>query len=201
MKFDTATDLFFVVAVFVPGFIYDGVLSTFVPRREGRIRELILLRLFTGTAVNYAVCSPIIYLLLTGSLFTTSALLASLTWLVVIFLVPILLGLLSAKAAYEGWVQSIAAKLGLRQIHPIPTGWDWKFSRVEPCYVLVTLRDGTQLAGYFGAESMASSDPMHRDLYLERAYSIPENGPWEPVSDSEGVYVEGSQIAFIEFRS
>ncbi|HEX3972349.1 MAG TPA: hypothetical protein VHX19_13550 [Stellaceae bacterium] len=40
MKFDTATDIFFVIAVFVPGFIYDGILSTFIPRRESRVREL-----------------------------------------------------------------------------------------------------------------------------------------------------------------
>jgi hypothetical protein len=201
MQIDTATDLFFVAAVFVPGFIYDAVLSTFVPRRESRIRELVLLRLFTGTALNYAICSPIIYLLVTRALFATSDLLAGLTWLVILFVAPILLGLFGATSAQRGWVRSLTAKLNLRQIHPIPTGWDWKFSRVDPCYVLVTLRDGTRIAGYFGDESMASSDPTYRDLYLERAYTIPQAGPWQPVPESSGVYIEGSQIAFIEFRT
>ena len=65
--------------------------------------------------------------------------------------------------------------------------------------MLVTLRDGTQVAGYFGDESMASSDPAYRDLYLENVYTIQEDGQWEPRDDSRGIYIEGSQIVFIEF--
>jgi hypothetical protein len=69
MKFETIADLYFVIAIFVPGFIYDAVLSKFVPRHASTLREFVLLRLFTATAFNYAVCSPLIYLLVTGALF------------------------------------------------------------------------------------------------------------------------------------
>jgi len=37
-------------------------------------------------------------------------------------------------------------------------------------------------------------------LYLERVYVIPPEGPWKPVDRSCGMYIDGSQIAFVEFR-
>jgi hypothetical protein len=89
----------------------------------------------------------------------------------------------------------------LRSINPIPTGWDWIFSTTEPCYVLITLTDDTEIAGYFGSRSMASSDPDRKDIYIERVYKIPDDGrPWAEVDGSLGMHVDGSQIAYIEFR-
>ena len=65
----------------------------------------------------------------------------------------------------------------------------------------MTLTDGTQVAGYFGARSMASSDPERKDIFLEEAYTVPDDGtPWEAVAESLGAYIEGSQISSIEFR-
>ena len=83
----------------------------------------------------------------------------------------------------------------------MPTGWDWIFSRTEECYVIVTLKDGTEVAGYFGTNSMASSDPDRRDIYLEKVYKIPEDGGiWEIVDGSLGIHIDGSEIALVEFR-
>ena len=48
---------------------------------------------------------------------------------------------------------------------------------------------------------MASSDPERKDIFLEEAYTVPDDGtPWEAVAESLGVYIEGSQISSIEFR-
>jgi hypothetical protein len=67
--------------------------------------------------------------------------------------------------------------------------------------VLITLTDQTEIAGYFGRRSMASSDPERRDIYIERVYTIPvDGGPWADVDRSMGMHVDGSQIAYIEFR-
>jgi hypothetical protein len=199
VKFDNATDLFFIVAVSVPGFVFNAVFTTFVPRHESRFREVMLLMLLTGSALNYAVCSPLIYLLVTRSLFTSSQLAAGVTWLLIIFVAPIALGLICASISQRRWLRVVYHRLRLRSIDPIPTGWDWKFSRTGPCYVLVTLRDQIELAGYFGDDSMASSDPAFRDLYLEKVYTIRDDGQWVPREESKGVYIEGSQIIFVEF--
>jgi hypothetical protein len=200
MKLETITDLYFVMAIFVPGFVYDAVLSKFVPRHASAMREFVLLRLFTATAFNYAVCSPLIYLLVTGAVFVKPVAQA-ITWLGIIFVSPIFLALIVALASQMGLLGSLSRYIRLRPISPIPTGWDWIFGRTDPCYLLVTLRNGSEVAGYFGRQSMASSDPTCRDLYLEEVFQVPPEGPWQSVQRSSGVYIDGSQIAIIEFRS
>ncbi len=67
--------------------------------------------------------------------------------------------------------------------------------------MLITLTGGTEIAGYFGRRSMASSDPERKDIYIERVYTVPaDGGPWQEVERSLEMLVNGSQIAYIEFR-
>lgn len=201
MKLEGFSNLFFVVSVLVPGFIYTGVVSAFVPIRAHKEREVILLRYLTATAFNYAICSPLLYLLVFDLLFQDYPALQAFCWFFVIFIAPIILALVRARIVQReslGWLYRF---LRLRSISPIPTGWDWIFSTTDPCYVLVTLTDGTEIAGYFGRRSMASSDPERRDIYLERVFTVPADGsPWQGVERSLGMYVAGSHIAYIEFR-
>jgi hypothetical protein len=63
MKLENLFNLFFVVSVFVPGFIYSGVIANFIPSRRTKGKEALLLRYLTATAFNYAIWSPLIYLL------------------------------------------------------------------------------------------------------------------------------------------
>lgn len=201
MKLESLPDLYIVLAALVPGFIYNGVLTSFVPLRQNKERVVLTLRFLTITAVNYAVSSPLIYLLMAGDHTVGTPALRALAWFAIIFMVPVVLATIHAEIVQHdgfGWLYRL---LRLRAINPIPNGWDWVFSRTEPCYVLVTLTDGAQVAGYFGGRSMASSDPERKDIFLEEAYTVPDDGtPWEAVAESLGVYIEGSQISSIEFR-
>ena len=54
------------------------------------------------------------------------------------------------------------------------------------------------LAGVFSARSFASSEPSHRDLYLEQIYEIEDDGPWQPVPMNRGVWIRGEAIRTIE---
>jgi hypothetical protein len=201
MKLEELSNLYFVVSVLVPGFIYSGVMSAFVPTRAYKEKEVMLLRYLTATAFNYAICSPLIYLLVFGIIFPSHPIGQACCWFLVIFVAPVILAMVRARIVQRdglGWLYKL---LGLRSISPIPTGWDWIFSTTEPCYVLITLTDGTEIAGYFGLRSMASSEPERKDIYIERVYTVPEDdGPWKEVERSLGMHVDGSQIAYIEFR-
>jgi Family of unknown function (DUF6338) len=152
-------------------------------------------------AFNYAICSPLLYLLVFSPNFFGHLRLKALVWFVVGFIVPIILAMINAIIVQKdglGWLFQV---LGLSTTRPIPTGWHGIFSTAAPCHVLIRLKDGTEIAGYFGARSMASSEPERKDIYIERVYQVPEDGrPWREVDHSRGMYIDGSQIASIEFR-
>ena len=201
MKFDNLTSVFLIISFFVPGFIYSGVVSNLVPTRRGGEKEVLLLRFLTATAFNYAICSPLIYLLIFNQIFRELPIAQGICWFLVIFVIPVLLAFGRAWIVQHNGLGWFSRFLRLRFINPIPTGWDWIFSTTRPCYVLITLNDGTEIAGYFGTRSMASSDPEHKDIYIENVYKVPsDGGAWEPVARSLGMYVDGNQIAHIEFR-
>lgn len=201
MKLEALPDLYFVVSVLLPGFIGSGVFSIFVPTRAHREKEILLLRYLTAMAFNYAICSPLIYLLLLGELFSGSPVAQAFCWFFVVFAAPALLACIGAWIVQRDGLARLFSHLGLRTISPIPTGWDWVFSTTEPCFVLITLTDGTEIAGYFGRQSMASSDPERRDIYVERVYTVPDDGgAWQEAPGSLGMHVDGAQIAYIEFR-
>lgn len=201
MKLENFSNAYFVISVLVPGFIYSGVISAFVPTRAHKEKELLLLRYLTATAFNYAICSPLIYALVFGVAFPNRPIGQAFCWFFVVFVAPVILALTRARLVQRdglGWLYRL---VGLRAISPIPTGWDWVFSTTDPCYLLITLTDGTEIAGYFGRRSMASSDPERKDIFIERVYTIPEDGSaWVQVEGSLGMHIDGSQIAFIEFR-
>lgn len=73
------------------------------------------------------------------------------------------------------------------------------FSHSTASWVLVTLVDGSTVAGLFSARSLASSDASERDLFLERLYDVGDDGPWQPVPMSRGVWIRGEAIRAIEF--
>jgi hypothetical protein len=199
VKLENLPDLYFVLAVFVPGFIYNGVLRQFVPLYESTQKETILIKLLTATAVNYALCLPLIYIGYHSDFVGFNGRLA--IWVFVVLVAPTMMALVRAHFVQQddlGWLFRV---LRLRPISPIPTGWDWIFGRTGPCFVLITLTDGTEIAGYFGPNSMASSDPGRKDIYIEKVYRVPDDGTaWTEVSGSLGMHIDGSQISYVEFR-
>jgi len=94
VKLEDLPDLYFVLAVFVPGFIYNGVLRQFVPLYESTQKETILVKLLTATAFNYALCSPLIYLLYRPDLVGSAGQFA--IWVFVILTAPTILALVRA---------------------------------------------------------------------------------------------------------
>lgn len=66
--------------------------------------------------------------------------------------------------------------------------------------MLVTLKDGSEIYGFFGAQSFAASDADRRDLYLEAQFRPLDSGEWAPLEDTAGVLIMGEDIAAIEFR-
>lgn len=197
--------LFFVV----PGFVFFQVYSWFGwrPRNDEKNIQLLLLQyfsvsclfllgffLFQFDAISIAKDKQLV-MEVSNLAFLYPALAAVLLGLLVRFG-----GWLSEKASWLSWVPAVLNRLGWFRIEPIPTGWDWKFYQLEDgVYLIVTLNDGSQVAGYFGAQSLASDDSKERDIYIEKVYEIGRNGRWRLRERTDGILLKASEIRFIEF--
>ncbi len=173
-----------------------SVRNYFVIRKPLAATERALAYL-TASSVNYALFSPLIYILLVSRL---PSLMEAMGWFVVLFLGPVIVGLLWANASQREWIRNALRRLGLQPIHTIPTAWDWKFSNIkDPEFLLITLKNGEQFGGLFGYESFASSLADRRDIFIEQLYDISEDEDWIQAQPGKGVLIDYSEIAYIEF--
>ena len=91
--------------------------------------------------------------------------------------------------------QWLASKVQL----PYPTAWDYFFDRRVPVFVLVQLKNGSRLGGYYGYQSYATSYPTEGDIFLETVYNVDENGKFrEPIEGSGGAIIRKDQYELIE---
>lgn len=199
MTLNSFDSVFYTLSFIVPGFILQSILSVFVPRKSVPT-QISFIRFLTLSCFNYAFCSWLIYLIFQSEVFLTHPIRTALAWAYIILLSPILLGLISGYFSQKEFIRKIFFSIGLNPIHVIPTAWDYKFSNIkEAVWLLVTLKDGSTVAGLFGAKSFASSETDERDLYIQDVFRIPDKGQWERVTNNAGIWVKGDQIKHIEF--
>jgi hypothetical protein len=196
--FSTFNAVIYTVCFLVPGFLMDVTVSRFFYKKSEQV-PLILLRFLTFSCLNYAVwIFP--YLLFRDRIVLENPVVLAVIFLVVIFISPLFLGLIFGLANQQQLVEQGLAILGFRTLSGFPSAWDYKFGRInEPLWVLVTLKDGSQVAGAFGKNSFASSESSERDLYLERVYRFSEDNPWQPVTKTSGILIKAEEIRYIEF--
>jgi Family of unknown function (DUF6338) len=125
---------------------------------------------------------------------------AAIVYVAGFMVLPAAIGFVLLIAYQQGLVSNLFRLLGVRYIDATPRAWDYFFSQGRPCLVVATLTDGTKVAGYMGTNSFATSYPSDEDLYLERQFYV-ENAivTGQPIPNGEGIWIQGSQIRFLEF--
>lgn len=119
-------------------------------------------------------------------------------WFTFIFLGPAVIGIFSGFNLRKGWIKSLVNKCGISTIHPIHCAWDWHFGQCRECWVIVVLKDGTELYGFLGKNSFMSSEPAERDLYIERGYTTEKEGnQWQDRGSS--IWIAHNEIQYLEF--
>ena len=124
-------------------------------------------------------------------------------WLVLIIATIVgsfILGSLVGIIKQKGIVDRIATKMKINKINPVPTAWDYFFSKQDPAWIIVTLKNGKTIYGLYSSQSFASSDPEERDLYIEKTYDLGENMEWIEDKTSNGILVNYHDIETIEFQ-
>lgn len=184
-----------ILLLIVPGIIIDFVRSQFIGSRGRSVGEAAT-GFIVVSLVYYSIAFPVA-VVLSGS---SEELLASVFgWYFLLLIAPALLGLGLGVSAQSNWLQKSLSRFGISTIHPTKSAWDRKFGHNMPGqWVLITLLDGSRVAGWMGLDSYASSDPEERDLYLQRIYSIDDEGNWQS-DGKKSVLISGGEVKTVEF--
>lgn len=120
----------------------------------------------------------------------------ALYWLAIFVLLvagPIIWPLLLVKLFDLKW---FSTRLQL----PFPTAWDSFFRRRQECFVLVRLKNGRTIGGYWGKDSYATSFPNDGGLYLQAVYKVKPDGTFgRPVEGTLGALISKDQYELMEF--
>ncbi len=184
-----------ILVLLVPGLIVLFVRSQFLTGRSPS-HSAALLSYFTVSVIYYALALPFVHFVL--SIDETGYVKTLMAWFALIFIGPVLLGLLLGVNIQKNLFRRVFHWCGLNPIHAMPTAWDWKFGGMTDQWVLVTLKDGTRFAGFCGSESFMSSDPTERDIYIQWIYDIDNQNNWTP-RDENGVLIVAGEVRTIEF--
>lgn len=191
--------LFYTLAFLVPGFIMNFAYSMFVPQKTD-LGQASMLRYLYFSCINYALWSWLFYIIIKTNYADMHPFKTAVLWGIVILISPFMIGMIVGILTNRNVFRDGLSKIGITSLHVIPTAWDYKFSTTEARWTIVTLKDGSIVAGIFGSSSFSSSDYGQRDLYLERVYRISDSGNWIPAERSDGVLIMGEQIKHIEFK-
>ncbi len=152
----------------VPGFVWRTVEGQLVYLDKRLGWERFALGLLSRSTFTCLPLAPWLWQAYQAKLYEGAPLTAAGIALAVILILPALLGFLSGIARRCGLGRKLVGYLHFRAFeqHNIPSAWDHLFSGITPRWVIVTLKSGGRIHGFFGPDSFASSDPDERDLFI-----------------------------------
>jgi len=178
--------------ILLPGFVSLRAYSLLIPLAPRELKEIMIDLLMYGS-VNAALNLPILVAFdsaMRKSAWTEGAVLFS-----AFFLIPTLVGCAVAKLRQS----ELLTRLGF--LHPVPKAWDYLFRMRRPGLILITLKDGRMVGGYFGLNSFASSFPNEEDMYVEKVCLVDsQSGQMIGfVPNSNGMHIKRSDCDVVEF--
>ncbi len=176
----------------VPGLISMHVYRLLFAAREIDWKGGLVQALFYSS-LNLAVCLPLLVPIHQEDFLEEHPYWYVAGLMTVLLVLPVVWPFLYGRLLRWQW---LASKIQL----PYPTAWDFFFDRRVPVFVLVQLRNGSMLGGYYGSQSYATSFPTEGDIYLETVYHVDKAGKFkEPIDGSGGAIVRKDQYELIEF--
>ncbi|ALK07873.1 DUF6338 family protein [Blastochloris viridis] len=187
-EFDTYRAIALFALLALPGFISIQVWRLLVPATERNLKDIIPEALAFGL-LNAAVGAPpvLLFAATPGQAYGFA------------FLVLVVLPTLWPFAVRSALERLERANLILNRAR---TGWDAAFLRREPYFVIVHLKDGRRIGGYYGTDSYAGLHPCSGHLYLEQTWTLDASGRFvTPVADSRGLVLRPDDYHFVELFS
>lgn len=195
-----------VLLTVVPGFVYQGARSHFRgPTPDERELGVRILRALALSGIFALVYVGILGSRLTSRISEPGRYLESPRWsalwaLLLLFVIPfvaaVIIHVWNARKQYP----DLRWRELFRIYNPIPTAWDFANTRLEPGFVRVLTKEGLWIGGYAGERSFFTGYPENRELYLEVAWSLDNDGVFQfPVPNSVGMWVRCDDAQVVQF--
>ena len=182
------------IVFFVPGFISMKVYDLLVPG-ETRDASKSLLDAISYSTLNFAALFWLIAILQTGDFYHRHFILYSLSVVAIMVVVPACWPF--AFLGLSSW-----RPVGKHLVHPIQKPWDYVFGKRIPFWIIVHLKNGQKIGGFFGPESFASSNPADEQIYLEEVWLLDDAGIFLNVGkNSRVIIIMDDGIRAVEFSS
>lgn len=187
-KFDWV--IFFVF--FIPGFISIKIWSLIIPSEHRKIPDYIL-EAISYSCFNYALLSPLIILISKEAFQTSYPIWTFIIIFLMLFVFPIIWPILFSLILSTDFLKG-------RIVNLIPNAWDHFFGQGEPCWVLITLKNGKYIGGLYREGSFASSYPNSEDIYISEVWSIDDKGEFKSkIENTKGMWISKDAFDYIEF--
>ncbi|WP_291770771.1 DUF6338 family protein [Castellaniella sp.] len=184
--------LAFFIAFVVPGFISLKTYGLLSPRESKSTADQ-LIDAVAYSSINYALLLWPIYSVETSGTRLDHPTAYIVFYVFVLLIAPISWACLFLKLRTTKFFRGAMP-------HPTAKPWDYIFSQQKPYWIIVTLKDGTQIGGLYNTQSFASSAPAPEQLYLEEAWKLNADGGFErPRVDSAGIMILTLDMVTVEF--
>lgn len=171
----------------LPGFLIMKIIRLKIPNKEFLLKDVIFEAL-AYSLLNLSIFGWLPYYLFKYN-YDLFGILASIFTLIVS---PLLLAFV--------YIKLISSKIFMKNFDiQMPTAWDWYFSQRPNVILLVHMKNGVEIIGYFGEKSYATSFPNEGSIYLEKVYTKDKNGNLIAVKNSNGILIANNEYLLIEF--
>jgi len=79
-------------------------------------------------------------------------------------------------------------------VNTLPKPWDFYFDQRKPCWMILRLKSGGMIGGFFGSDSYATAYPHPEQVYLEQIWQLDNDGKFVKKIDN----TRGAIVAFAE---
>lgn len=165
----------------IPGFVCIKTYGLIAPSEKVKSSETIV-DAIAYSCINYSIALPFIFIA-ESTLKKDYELFYYVIYVCIILLLPIAI-------AFSWYKIRNTEPIKKRAHHPIGKPWDYVFSKREWYWTIVTLKDGSKVAGKYGSKSFSSSNPESEQIYLEEAWLLNSDGGFErPTSQTKGIII------------
>lgn len=173
----TSEEVFFLtISYLIPGFLINTLIENTLYLKRNTLSN-VLLNYFIFSLLNitlFTSVDKIFYIIFGQNLINDTILISFLRSLVM----PIIIWMLIIQAYKNSYGQRLLNAMGLSKEHLTETSWDYVFydiTQIGGAYLIITLRDYTNIYGFIGDKSFISSNKEgSNDIYIEDVYTSNE---------------------------